>query len=122
MDTAGPEPWTDAVDEVDPRELAMKRFRTRQELLSDVFGPERLSACSRTGWSWDKLIGRGHSDRVPGSVGWLWDGWRDARGKGGALCGHLICARADEQAALEAENAELERRSREGPAGAATTA
>lgn len=48
MDMAGPEPWTDAVDEVDPRELAMKRFRTRQELLSDVFGPERLSECSRS--------------------------------------------------------------------------
>lgn len=47
LDLAGTEPWADAVDEIDPREIAMKRFRTRQELLSDVFGPERLSEYSK---------------------------------------------------------------------------
>jgi len=45
QDTTAPEPWTDAIDEIDARELAMKRFRTRQELLSDIFGPEQLSEC-----------------------------------------------------------------------------
>ncbi|KAK1923784.1 hypothetical protein DB88DRAFT_511315 [Papiliotrema laurentii] len=41
-DLTVPEPWTDAIDEVDHRELAMNRFRTRQEILSDIFGPERI--------------------------------------------------------------------------------
>ena len=37
------EPWADALDEVDPRELAMNRFQARQLLLSEIFGPEPLS-------------------------------------------------------------------------------
>ena len=49
QDTTAPEPWTDAIDEIDARELAMKRFRTRQELLSDIFGPEQLSECGFAG-------------------------------------------------------------------------
>ncbi|KAL7424818.1 hypothetical protein Q5752_000502 [Cryptotrichosporon argae] len=36
------EPWADAIDELDPRELAMARFRSRQEILSEVFGPDAL--------------------------------------------------------------------------------
>jgi hypothetical protein len=37
------EPWADALDELDPRELAMNRFRTRHEMLEEVFGPEPIS-------------------------------------------------------------------------------
>lgn len=37
------EPWADALDELDPRELAMGRFRTRHEMLEEVFGPEPIS-------------------------------------------------------------------------------
>jgi len=37
------EPWADALDELDPRELAMNRFRTRNEMLEEVFGPEPIS-------------------------------------------------------------------------------
>jgi hypothetical protein len=37
------EPWADGLDEIDHRELAMGRFRARQEILSEIFGPERLS-------------------------------------------------------------------------------
>lgn len=38
------EPWADTLDELDPRELAMNRFRTRNEMLEEVFGPEPISA------------------------------------------------------------------------------
>jgi hypothetical protein len=38
------EPWADSLDEIDPRELAMNRFRTRNEMLEEVFGPEPISA------------------------------------------------------------------------------
>lgn len=37
------EPWADGLDEVDPREMAMGRFRARQEILAEVFGPEAIS-------------------------------------------------------------------------------
>lgn len=37
------EPWADALDEVDPRELAMGRFRSRQEALSEIFSPDPIS-------------------------------------------------------------------------------
>lgn len=37
------EPWADALDEMDPREMAMGRFRARQEIMGEIFGPERLS-------------------------------------------------------------------------------
>ena len=40
------EPWADALDEIDPRELAMGRFRARQEALAEVFGPEPISLSS----------------------------------------------------------------------------
>ncbi|KIR57611.1 hypothetical protein I314_06503 [Cryptococcus bacillisporus CA1873] len=40
---AGPGPWADGLDEIDEREWAMGRFRRRQEVLSEVFGPETLS-------------------------------------------------------------------------------
>jgi hypothetical protein len=36
------EPWADALDELDPRELAMGRFRARHEIMAEVFGPERV--------------------------------------------------------------------------------
>ncbi|WVR08221.1 hypothetical protein IAU60_005268 [Kwoniella sp. DSM 27419] len=43
---AGPgeviEPWADSLDELDPRELAMGRFRRRHEVLGEVFGPESI--------------------------------------------------------------------------------
>lgn len=37
------EPWADGLDEVDPKEMAMGRLRARQEILGEVFGPERIS-------------------------------------------------------------------------------
>ncbi|KLT40268.1 hypothetical protein CC85DRAFT_293338 [Cutaneotrichosporon oleaginosum] len=36
------EPWADALDELDPRELAMSRFRARNEVMAEIFGPERI--------------------------------------------------------------------------------
>ncbi|OCF46097.1 hypothetical protein I317_00187 [Kwoniella heveanensis CBS 569] len=36
------EPWADALDELDPRELAMGRYRRRHEVLGEVFGPESI--------------------------------------------------------------------------------
>jgi len=38
----GLEPWADQLDELDPREMAMARFRARQEVLGEVFGPEPI--------------------------------------------------------------------------------
>jgi hypothetical protein len=43
METGPYEPWADALDEIDPRELAMGRFRARQEVLGEIFGPDRIS-------------------------------------------------------------------------------
>jgi hypothetical protein len=46
------------LDEVDARELAMGRFRARQELLGEVFGPEGISELrvdwdrGRDFWEW----------------------------------------------------------------------
>lgn len=37
------EPWADALDELDSRELAMGRFRRRNEMMEEVFGPEPIS-------------------------------------------------------------------------------
>ena len=37
------EPWADALDELDPREMAMGRYRQRHEMLEEVFGPEPIS-------------------------------------------------------------------------------
>ncbi|KIR31077.1 hypothetical protein I352_06611 [Cryptococcus deuterogattii MMRL2647] len=39
----GPEPWADGLDEIDEGERAMGRFRRRQEVLGEVFGPETSS-------------------------------------------------------------------------------
>lgn len=39
------EPWADLLDELDPRELAMGRFRTRHEIMAEIFGPEPVSEC-----------------------------------------------------------------------------
>lgn len=39
------EPWADMLDELDPRELAMARFRARQEVMTEIFGPERVREC-----------------------------------------------------------------------------
>ncbi|WWC95552.1 hypothetical protein V866_002417 [Kwoniella sp. B9012] len=36
------EPWADALDELDPREIAMGRFRKRHEVLSEVFSPDAI--------------------------------------------------------------------------------
>jgi hypothetical protein len=55
------EPWADGLDEVDARELAMGRFRARQELLGEVFGPEGISECRvdwdgyRDFWGWTTM-------------------------------------------------------------------
>lgn len=40
------EPWADVLDELDPREIAMNRFRVRQEIMLEIFGPERARECS----------------------------------------------------------------------------
>ena len=45
------EPWADGLDEIDPRELAMGRFKARQDALAEVFGPEAISGWSRL-WEW----------------------------------------------------------------------
>lgn len=37
------EPWADALDELDPRELAMGRFRVRQDILAEIFSPDPIS-------------------------------------------------------------------------------
>ncbi|EIW71728.1 hypothetical protein TREMEDRAFT_60644 [Tremella mesenterica DSM 1558] len=37
-----PEPWADALDEIDSREVAMSRFRARQEMLTEVFSPDPI--------------------------------------------------------------------------------
>ncbi|WWC73518.1 uncharacterized protein I206_107489 [Kwoniella pini CBS 10737] len=36
------EPWADALDELDPREIAMGRFRKRHEVLGEIFGPDSI--------------------------------------------------------------------------------
>jgi hypothetical protein len=38
------EPFADLLDELDARELAMARFRARNEMMAEVFGPEPISA------------------------------------------------------------------------------
>ncbi|KAL1409384.1 hypothetical protein Q8F55_003367 [Vanrija albida] len=38
------EPWADLLDELDPRELAMGRFRTRHEIMAEIFGPEPVNS------------------------------------------------------------------------------
>lgn len=38
------DPWADKLDEIDPRELAMARYRARNEMMAEVFGPEPISA------------------------------------------------------------------------------
>jgi hypothetical protein len=43
------EPWADGLDEVDPRELAMGRFRSRQETLAEIFSPEPISQSQGSG-------------------------------------------------------------------------
>lgn len=39
------EPWADTLDELDPRKLAMSRFRARNEVMAEIFGPETLRGC-----------------------------------------------------------------------------
>lgn len=36
------EPWADALDELDPRELAMGRFRVRQDILTEIFSTDPI--------------------------------------------------------------------------------
>lgn len=43
MMTESVEPWADLLDELDPRELAMNRYRARNEMMAEVFGPEQIS-------------------------------------------------------------------------------
>lgn len=40
------EPWADPLDEIDPRELAMGRFKVRQEVLTEIFSPDPISEYS----------------------------------------------------------------------------
>lgn len=77
------EPWADALDELDPRELAMSRFRARNEVMAEIFGPERVRECYRSsGVKEGKLTGRGSTDQGCGRVGRLRAEWREPRGQG----------------------------------------
>ncbi|OXG25448.1 hypothetical protein C367_03272 [Cryptococcus neoformans Ze90-1] len=51
------EPWADPLDELDPRELAMARFRKRHEVINEVFGPETVKEIVVAGdWdSWEEM-------------------------------------------------------------------
>ncbi|AAW43535.2 expressed protein [Cryptococcus deneoformans JEC21] len=51
------EPWADPLDELDPRELAMARFRKRHEVINEVFGPETVKEIVTAGdWdSWEEM-------------------------------------------------------------------
>jgi len=73
------EPWADALDELDPRELAMNRFRTRNEMLEEVFGPEPISESSSidSGYRADDF--RKYTAESRRCMGRIGDGWRDAR-------------------------------------------
>jgi hypothetical protein len=65
------EPWADALDELDPRELAMNRFRTRNEMLEEVFGPEPISKLTLALWM------RNDADQIesiPLGKGDAWEG------------------------------------------------
>lgn len=64
------EPWADALDELDPRELAMNRFRTRNEMLEEVFGPEPISepALRLLRWRADE------AESIPLREGDAWEG------------------------------------------------
>ncbi|WVQ79343.1 hypothetical protein IAT38_001440 [Cryptococcus sp. DSM 104549] len=59
------EPWADALDELDPRENAMARFRARHGVVADVFGPEGLKeileAGAGAGDPWEGFGGEGES-------------------------------------------------------------
>ncbi|WWD20160.1 hypothetical protein CI109_104636 [Kwoniella shandongensis] len=72
------EPWADGLDELDPREIAMGRFRSRHEVLGEIFGPESIK-------------------EIPSGA---YDPW-----EGLGIDGETLEAKVT---ALEAENAELE--------------
>lgn len=65
------EPWADALDELDPRELAMNRFRTRHEMLEEVFGPEPISKLNLSRLARLKADG---IESIPLSEGDAWSG------------------------------------------------
>lgn len=53
------DPWADALDEVDPRELAMGRFRMRQEVLGEIFSPEPIRECNDwLIWGVEEVVGK----------------------------------------------------------------
>ncbi|KIR29442.1 hypothetical protein I307_01346 [Cryptococcus deuterogattii 99/473] len=60
------EPWADPLDEIDPRELAMARFRKRHEVINEVFGPETVKEIVAAGnWdSWEELEGKKLQQKV----------------------------------------------------------
>lgn len=64
------EPWADALDELDPRELAMNRFRTRNEMLEEVFGPEPISKLIAP----DRGIKTDETESIPLGNGDAWEG------------------------------------------------
>lgn len=107
------EPWADALDEIDPRELAMQRFRARHEILAELFGSESISEqlqctcpygsqgliqCSR-----HEAVGRGRVGRVRHGRGGI-------GGQGGESPppGFVQGSASYWQSALERENEALE--------------
>ena len=81
------EPWADALDEVDPREMAMGRFRARQEILAEVFGPENISASRRSAVAWSQIAHVSQEDIPLGN----WDPWAGLGMDGETLEAKVVC-------------------------------
>ncbi|WVQ75103.1 hypothetical protein IAR50_004712 [Cryptococcus sp. DSM 104548] len=61
------EPWADSLDELDPRELAMARFRKRQEVIGEIFGPETvkdITEATKDFDPWSGLDGEALQEKV----------------------------------------------------------
>jgi len=61
------DPWADQLDELDPRELAMSRYRARNEMMAEVFGPEPISEYDRLSTTASVDRSRACVDRPQGS-------------------------------------------------------
>ena len=106
------EPWADALDELDPRELAMNRFRTRNEMLEEVFGPEPISksiSLRESDEGWDSVD---ETESIPLGKGDAWEGLGmdgetlEAKVVRSLQIGKTFALTV--QAALEKENQDLE--------------
>ncbi|TYJ54694.1 hypothetical protein B9479_004633 [Cryptococcus floricola] len=61
------EPWADSLDELDPRELAMARFRKRHEVIGEIFGPEtvkEIAEATKDFDPWSGLDGEALQEKV----------------------------------------------------------